>query len=153
MSEKMMMKSRVLKVALLGSVMIGALTLWGCGGSGGTSSYSDPSPTTTKSAAIIDAATLKGWVDEGKLNAPFGSRDRVVVVSYSSLADWTGKGHIPGAVRLDKAETYMNRIEGLALATTMMPDGPNDGRDYSKIGDRCKHNNRFYNSQNCGRRH
>lgn len=128
MSEKIMKKSRVLIALLLGTVMIAALTMWGCGGSGGTSGYVDPSATTTKSAAIIDAATLKGWIDEGKLNAPFGSRDRVVVVSYSTLADWTAtaKGHIPGAVRLDKDKTEVakDRIEGLALATTMMPDGP-----------------------------
>jgi len=47
-----------------------------------------------------------------------------VVLSTSTLADWTTKGHIPGAVRLDTAETAKDRIEGLALATTMMPDGP-----------------------------
>ena len=122
MSEKIMKKSRVLISALLGTVMIAALTLSGCG----TSSYDDPSATTTKSATIIDAATLKGWIDEGKLNAPFGSRDRVVVVSASTFTNWTTttKGHIPGAVRLGTDELAKSRIEGLALATNMMPDGP-----------------------------
>ena len=124
MSEKIMKKSRVLIAALLGMVMVAALTMWGCSGSGGTSGYGDPSATTTKSAAIIDAATLKGWIDEGKLNAPLGSRDRVVVLSTSTAADWTAKGHIPGAVRLDTTETAKDRIEGLTLATSMMPDGP-----------------------------
>ncbi len=122
MFEKLKKKSRVLIAALLGTVMIAALSLWGCGNSG-TSSYSDPSATTTKSAAIITAATLKQWIDEGKLNAPLGSKDRVVVVSQSTVADWTAKGHIPGAVRLDTTETGKDRIEGLALAATMMPDG------------------------------
>lgn len=122
MSEKIMKKSKVLMAALLGTVMITALTLGGCG----TDGYDDPSATTTKSAAIIDAATLKGWIDEGKLNAPFGSRDRVVVVSASTFANWTTttKGHIPGAVRLGTDELAKSRIEGLALATNMMPDGP-----------------------------
>jgi 3-mercaptopyruvate sulfurtransferase SseA len=131
MSEKIMKKGRVLMAALLGTVMVAALTLWGCG----TKGYDDVAAersaaeaaavTTTKSPAIIDATTLKGWIDEGKLNAAFGSKDRVVVVSYSTLADWTAKGHIPGAVRLDrnKTEVAKDRIEGLALATTMMPDG------------------------------
>ncbi|MBV5339159.1 MAG: hypothetical protein J0665_06315 [Deltaproteobacteria bacterium] len=120
MSEKIMKKSRGLIAALLGTVMIAALTIWGCG----TSSYDDPSATTTKSSAVITAATLKGWIDEGKLNSPYGSRDRVVVVSPSTTIDWTGKGHIPGAVRLDTSTEVANsRIEGLALATNMMPTG------------------------------
>lgn len=67
---------------------------------------------------------MKQWIDEGKLNAAFGSKDRVVVLSTAALADWTTKGHIPGAVRLDTTETAKDRIEGLALAATMMPDGP-----------------------------
>lgn len=128
MSEKIMKKSRVLIAALLGTVIIAALTLWGCG----TSGYDDVAAehaaavTTTKSSSIIDASTLKRWIDEGKLNAPFGSKDRVVVVSASTFANWstTSKGHIPGAVRLDSAsEISQSRIEGLALASSMMPDG------------------------------
>ena len=128
MSEHMMMKkktSRVLIAALLGIVMIAGLTMWGCGGSG-TSSYDDPSATTINSPAVITAANLKQWIDGGKLNAPLGDRDRVVVVSVSSAADWiaTAKGHIPGAVRMDTAEIAQSRMEGLALAGSMMPDGP-----------------------------
>ncbi len=133
MSEKMMMKkSRVYKFALLGMVMAAGLTLWGCG----KKEYDDVAAqraaalaaavTTTKSSSIIDALTLKGWIDEGKLNAPFGSKDRVVVVSASTFANWstTTKGHIPGAVRLDPAtEISQSRVEGLALASSMMPDG------------------------------
>jgi len=126
MSEKMMKKSRVLIAALLGIVMIAGLTMWSCGDSG-TSSYDDPSATTTQSDAVITAEILNQWIGEGKLNAALGGRDRVVVVSVSSAADWTGKGHIPGAVRMDTAEIdtgNIGRIEGLALATRMMPDGP-----------------------------
>jgi len=123
MSEKIMKKSRVLMAALLGTVMIAALTLWGCG----TDGYDDPnaSITTTKTSTIIDATVLKGWIAEGKLNAPFGSKDRVVVVSPSSSSDWTAlaKGHIPGAVRLDTTELAEDRTEGLAKASGMMPSG------------------------------
>ena len=131
MSGKMMKKSRLLITTLSGTVVIAALTMWGCG----TKGYDDVTAeqktaleaavTTTKSPAIIDATTLKGWIDEGKLNAAFGSKDRVVVVSTSTFANWstTTKGHIPGAVRLDTTETAQSRIEGLALAATMMPDG------------------------------
>jgi 3-mercaptopyruvate sulfurtransferase SseA len=133
MSEKIIKKSRLLTAGLLGMAMIAALTLWGCG-SAGTNGYTDVAAqqavlaavTTTKAPAIIDAATLKQWTAEGKLNAPFGSADRVVVLSQSTFANWTTttKGHIPGAVRLDPADTQQSRIEGLGLAANMMPDGP-----------------------------
>lgn len=142
MSEKMMMKSRVLKVALLGSVMVAALSMWGCGTKGyddvaaQRAAALDAAVTTTKAPAVIDAATLKGWIDEGKLNAPYGSSDRVVVVSTSTFANWstTTKGHIPGAVRLDTTETGQSRVEGLALATSMMPDGPTMDVIIKKLG-------------------
>jgi hypothetical protein len=43
----------------------------GCGGGGDKGSYPDPtdSITTTKTAtALIEPATLKQWMDEGKVN-------------------------------------------------------------------------------------
>lgn len=123
MMQRLLMTRRNMLFSLVGMLMTAMLTLWGCGGGGGTSSYTDPSPTTVKSASIIDATTLKQWINEGKLNAPFGSKDRVVVVSPSTTADWTGKGHIPGAVRLDTTEVAKSRVEGLAIATNMIPDG------------------------------
>jgi 3-mercaptopyruvate sulfurtransferase SseA len=121
MMQRLLMTRRSMLFSLVGLLMTTMLTIWGCGGGG--SSYSDPVTTTRTSSAIISAATLKGWIDEGKLNAPFGSQDRVVVVSPSTAADWTTKGHIPGAVRLNTTEFAMNRVEGLAMATNMMPDG------------------------------
>ena len=117
-----LMSRRSFLLGVVGVVMSTMLTLWGCGGGGGTSSYSQ-SVTTTSAPAIIDAATLKKWIDEGKLNAPFGTKDRVVVVSPSTTADWTNKGHIPGAVRWDTNEFAMTRVEGLAAAGNMMPTG------------------------------
>ena len=116
-----LMSRRSFLLGVVGVMMSTMLSLWGCGG-GGTSSYNQPI-TTTSSPAIIDATTLKRWIDEGKLNAPLGSKDRVVVVSPSTVADWTSKGHIPGAVRWDTTELAMTRVEGLATATNMMPTG------------------------------
>lgn len=116
-----LMSRRSFLLGVVGVMMSTMLSLWGCGG-GGTSSYNQPI-TTTSSPAIIDATTLKRWIDEGKLNAPLGSKDRVVVVSPSSVANWTSKGHIPGAVRWDTSELAMTRVEGLANALNMMPTG------------------------------
>lgn len=116
-----LMSRRSFLLGVVGVMMSTMLSLWGCGG-GGTSSYNQPI-TTTSSPAIIDATTLKRWIDEGKLNAPLGSKDRVVVVSPSTVANWTSKGHIPGAVRWDTTELAMTRVEGLATATSMMPTG------------------------------
>lgn len=126
MMQRLLMTRRNMLFSLVGIVMTTMLTLWGCGGGGGTSSYTDPSPTTIKSATVISASTLKQWIDEGKLNAPLGSKDRVVIVSPSTSANWvlTTKGHIPGAVRWGTDETSKSRVEGLALAVYMMPDGP-----------------------------
>jgi len=125
MMKRFLVTRRSVLFSLAGLAMTALLTLWGCGGSGSTGSgnYPDPSPTTTKAPAIIGAETLKQWINEGKLNAPFGSSDRVVVVSPATAAEWTTKGHIPGAVRWSDTELAMNRIEGLALAANMMPTG------------------------------
>lgn len=121
MMKGFLMTRRNMLFGLLGMVMTAMLALYGCGGGG--SSYDNPVSTTSTASAIIDATTLKRWIDEGKLNAPFGSADRVVVVSPSSSTDWTTKGHIPGAVRLNTTEFAMSRVEGLAMATNMIPDG------------------------------
>lgn len=122
MSEKIMKKSRVLIAALLGTVMIAALTLWGCSGSG----YDDPATlvTTTQTPAVINAQTLKDWINEGKLNAPFGSKDRVVIVSAAILTDWLSKGHIADAVRWDTSKLAEDgRTEGLGTTSGLTPSG------------------------------
>lgn len=101
MSQKMMKKSKGLIAALLGTMMIAALTIWGCG----TDSYDNPaaSATTTKTeTALIDATTLQAWITEGKVNAPFGNLDRVVILDVTgNAADGSNKyntvGHIPGS--------------------------------------------------------
>lgn len=140
MMQRFLMSRRTMLYSLAGMLMTAMMALYGCGGSGstGSGSYPDPTPTTTKSAAVIDASTLMAWINEGKLNAPMAAKasvdgaavkssailDRVVVVSPSTTTDWTTKGHIPGAVRWGTDETAMSRVEGLALAANMMPNGP-----------------------------
>ncbi|MBW4054422.1 MAG: hypothetical protein HIU83_03265 [Proteobacteria bacterium] len=144
MSEKMMKKSKVLIAALLGTVMIAALTIWGCGTSGYDNPAASASITTTKTLsgnALVTAAELKSWIDEGKVNAPFGNYDRVVILDMTGTTATTvtvpvtpatvpptyttttimdvtknpynATGHIPGAQLIDGTGPLMaNRAEG-----------------------------------------
>jgi 3-mercaptopyruvate sulfurtransferase SseA len=128
---------RTAPLALVGALTALALTTWSCGGSAGTTGYSNPITTTTTDSAIIDAATLAKWTDEGKVNAPLGTADRVVVVSVSTLAAFTSttRKHIPDAVNLDYPnELTMTREEGLGPAVTMMLSGPRMDALVQKLG-------------------
>jgi 3-mercaptopyruvate sulfurtransferase SseA len=112
-----------------------ALAAWGCGGSAGTSSYSSPITTTQTASAIIDAATLAKWTDEGKVNAPFGTADRVVVVSATTPANFISRKHIPDAFLLDSGtELGMVREEGLGPTGTMVIAGPQMDALVQKLG-------------------
>ncbi|WP_243688963.1 hypothetical protein [Geotalea toluenoxydans] len=105
MSEKVMNRSRLILVSLLGVFAIAALTIWGCG----TSGYENPSTdaVTTKTAtALIQASDLKQWSEAGLVNKT-GGYDRVVVLDVTSNPAATSAdnmtntyytvGHIPGA--------------------------------------------------------
>lgn len=102
-------KGRILLASMIGVLALTMLTLWGCGGGGG-SSYDNPasSAVTTKTAtALIDAETLKAWIDAGLVNKALGSYDRVVILDISSNPAATSTdnltnayytaGHIAGA--------------------------------------------------------
>ncbi|MDD2541578.1 MAG: selenite/tellurite reduction operon rhodanese-like protein ExtH [Desulfuromonadaceae bacterium] len=130
MSEKMMKKSKGLIVALLGTVMIAALTIWGCG----TDGYDNPSTeaVTTKTAtALITATELKTWVDAGLVNKA-GGYDRVVILDSSnnptatptddSTNAYNTVGHIPGAqlISAGSAAFYETRAEGPLSSTGNM---------------------------------
>ncbi|MDD2898722.1 MAG: selenite/tellurite reduction operon rhodanese-like protein ExtH [Desulfuromonadaceae bacterium] len=144
MSGKIMMnKGRFLKAALSGTVLLTALTLWGCGTKGydditaARNAALDAAITTTKAPAIIDAATLKGWIDEGKLNAPAGSLDRVALVSVTTLKNYStaSKKHIPGAALFDSSsELYATREEGLGPVGSMVPSGAQIDAVIKKLG-------------------
>jgi 3-mercaptopyruvate sulfurtransferase SseA len=113
-----------------------ALLSVGCGGSAGTTSYSNPITTTQTDSAMIDAATLAKWTDEGKVNAPLGTADRVVVISVTTPAIFvSARKHIPDAVLLDSStELSMTREESLGPATTMMLAGPQMDALVQKLG-------------------
>ena len=96
-----------------------ALTFQGCGGGGGTSSYSSPS--TTSTGAVVDPATVKSWIDSGKVNGT--GYDRVVILDVSSQADYN-TGHIPDAQWLNPGNLYENRDEGVLTDINMVLDGP-----------------------------
>jgi 3-mercaptopyruvate sulfurtransferase SseA len=124
-------------LALVGAAILLALTASGCGGSAGTTSYANPITTTNTPSAIIDAATLATWTDEGKVNAPLGTADRVVIVSVATAANFasTTKKHIMDAVLLDYPnELTMTREEGLGPAGTMMLSGPRMDALVQKLG-------------------
>jgi 3-mercaptopyruvate sulfurtransferase SseA len=132
-----MISSRTAPLAVVGALTALALASGGCGGSAGTTGYTNPISTTQTGSAIIDAATLAKWTDEGKVNAPLGTADRVVVVSVATAANFTSttKKHIPDAVLLDYPnELTMTREEGLGPAGTMMLSGPRMDALVQKLG-------------------
>lgn len=115
-----MKKSRVLIAALLGTAMIAALTIWGCG----TSHYDNPvtdgvnAAVTTKTAtALITAEDLKGWMDAGLVNK-VGGYDRVVILDVTADAPVPGTnkfysvGHIPGAYLVPEGNAYFQATRG-----------------------------------------
>lgn len=129
MMQRLLMTRRTMLYSLVGMLMTAMLTLWGCGGSSSTGSgnYTDPtaSITTTKTAtALIEPATLKQWMDEGKVNnTDPASLDRVVIITVASAAQYAAQ-HIPGSVLLDSAtELNMTRLEGVGSIGTMVMTG------------------------------
>ena len=128
---------RAVSFAAIGVLAAVALGAWACGGSAGTTGYTDPFTSTKTPSAIIDAATLAQWTDEGKVGAPLGTAGRVVVISVSSVANFTSttKKHIPDAFNLDYPnELTMTREEGLGPATVMVLSGPRMDALVQKLG-------------------
>jgi 3-mercaptopyruvate sulfurtransferase SseA len=137
MPRRLLIPRRTAPFALVGALTAVALASGGCGGSAGTTGYTNPITTTQTGGAIIDAATLAKWTDEGKVNAPLGTADRVVVVSVASAANFTSttKKHIPDAGLLDYPnELTMTREEGLGPATVMVLSGPRMEALVQKLG-------------------
>lgn len=113
------------------------VALAGCGDTTGTSGYTDPVTSARTASAVIDAPTLADWRDEGKINAPLGSADRVVVVSVATQANFasTSKKHIPEALLLDYPnELTMTREEGMGPVIQMMLSGPRMDALVQKLG-------------------
>lgn len=136
MSRSLLTARRAVPLALIGALSALALISGGCGDTSGTTGYTNPIVTKT-SGAIIDAQTLANWRDEGKVNAPLGSADRVVIVSVTTPANFTSttRRHIPEALLLDSAsELTMTREEGLGPVVQMMLSGPRMDALVQKLG-------------------
>lgn len=93
------------------------LTMTGCGGGGGSDSYDTPS--TQSANVMIDAATLKGWVDAGLVNSQ-DSWEKVVILDVSDATAYN-TGHIPGAQLW--TNSGIERYEGPVLSSNMVLDG------------------------------
>ena len=122
MYKNMLKNGKMRLVSLLGAIAIVFFILWGCGD--GTSSYDAVStgPVLTRTAtASIGAADLKGWMDQGLVNAAAG--EKVVILDLKDTATYDA-GHIPGALRVDNAEIMLTRLEGVAEFPSMVTDGP-----------------------------
>jgi 3-mercaptopyruvate sulfurtransferase SseA len=129
------MISRLRGAPLSAAALLAAVGLvhGGCADTSGTTGYDDPI-TTIKTGVVIDARTLIQWADEGKLNAPFGTADRVVVADVTTAANFTSKRHIPDAVLLDSSTLTMVREEGLGPAGSMMLAGSQMDALVQKLG-------------------
>jgi 3-mercaptopyruvate sulfurtransferase SseA len=111
------------RLALLLMVLfVGTLTLTGCGSDDyDTSDTGKTAPVEGQTEnVIIGAATLKSWVDAGKVNAD--SYDKVVILDTSS-EDVYNQGHIPGAQWWDIGTQVMTRTEGPIETVNMVLDG------------------------------
>jgi len=126
MSMKILKNGRVMTAALLVSLVVVAVTFWGCG----TKTYTAPTPVpttptpapalTATGSALIDAPTLKSWMNQGLVNAAAG--EKVVIFDVTTAALYAA-GHIPGAVRVDSTELTMTRLEAVADMAQMVIDG------------------------------
>jgi 3-mercaptopyruvate sulfurtransferase SseA len=102
-------------VFLIGLALIAA----GCGG--GSDSYDEPSGQSSPvlegqiDNVLIDAQTLKSWVDAGLVNGD--GYENVVILHNSGYAD----EHIPGA--LEWSMGGMDRVDGPLLSGNMVLDG------------------------------
>jgi 3-mercaptopyruvate sulfurtransferase SseA len=127
--------TRKLALVGLGIAMVLTLGLWGCGYN--PMGYDDPSGTITTTltpSALIDAVTLKQWMDEGKVNSTDPeTRDRVVVVTVASPTTYAAN-HIPGSVFMNSSELNATRMEAVAALTSEVPDGPTMDALISRLG-------------------
>ena len=123
MSRKINRSSWKLSLQLL-LVLAAALLVWGCGGGG--SSYDTPSEVDNAPIAgaatnvLIEAETLKSWIDEGLVGNETGFGTKVVVLDFRSPS---GSDRIAGACRVEAADLTATRFEGVADATPLVATG------------------------------
>lgn len=108
---------------LLAFVAAATLLMSGCGGS---DSYDQPVVVTNAALpghatnSLIEADTLKAWMDAGLVNAADSFNGKVVVLDYAS-ADTALR--IPGACKVATGELAATRLEGIAESATLVPTG------------------------------
>ncbi len=132
--SKIMKKNSMLRMALFSVIAIGMLAFLGCGTSGyDNPAYNPPAPVLTQTSnGLIDAATLKSWMDQGLVNAASG--EKVVVLDVVDQTTYD-TGHIPGAVRVDSAtEMMQTRLEGVAEMAQLVADGTHMDAIIKKAG-------------------
>ena len=87
---------------------------------------------TATPTALISPQTLKSWIDAGLVNNA-KAKNKVVILeigpsdvpagaTYPAVPGFES-GHIPGAVHVKPPEISQNRLEGVALASAMVPEG------------------------------
>jgi thiosulfate/3-mercaptopyruvate sulfurtransferase len=107
---------------LVGFALAATLLLGGCG----TDSYDSPKSVTNAPIAgaatnvLVEADTLKEWMDQGLVNAENSFNGKVVILDFAS-ADASKR--IPGACRVGAAELNATRLEGLAESGSMVATG------------------------------
>jgi 3-mercaptopyruvate sulfurtransferase SseA len=114
------------QLALIALIFLSTLVLTACGGGGGggSDSYDEPKSVTSdpiKGAAtsvLIDAATLKSWLDAGLVNNDNGFDEKVVIIEYATTGD-----HIEGAVQVGVNDLRATRLDGLAPHASLVAPG------------------------------
>lgn len=118
-------RRRVL-TGLIAMLAVGSLGIWGCADH--PTEYDNPNDsiiTTKTPTALIEAATLAEWIDEGRLNSTDpGSRDKIVIFAVASPTAYN-TGHIAGAQLWNwNTESSLTRLEGVAASGSMVITGP-----------------------------
>jgi 3-mercaptopyruvate sulfurtransferase SseA len=118
MAQQIWSKGRAVLPVVSVVLSLTLMIMWGC--CKNDSTVSGPVATRTPTA-LIDAVTLKGWIDAGLVNSKSG--EKVVILDITETRDFYDRGHIPGAVHVDPAEIVQTRIEAAAASSTMVADG------------------------------
>jgi 3-mercaptopyruvate sulfurtransferase SseA len=117
---------RRMLAGVIAVLAIGSLGIWGCADH--PTEYDNPADdivTTKTPTALIEAATLAEWIDEGRVNSTDpNSRDKVVIFLVGSPATYN-TGHIAGAQLWNASTEYsQTRLEGVAASGSMVITGP-----------------------------
>ena len=111
--------------SLFAVILLSMFVLTACGGGGGGGSdYDEPDTTITDpvngsaTSVLIEASTLKQWLDEGLVNNTDGFDDKVVILEYGTTGD-----RIPGAIQVGTNNLRGTRLDGLAPAASLVATG------------------------------